>query len=89
MDKDVGRLKGRSVTPPTRPSVTLPKIQRIWGRAAAGAGCDRRSTFWLVSAALDLAWAVLFDFPILLMAALVFAPIHTGLCFEKWNLGLE
>jgi spermidine/putrescine transport system permease protein len=89
MDKDVGRGKGGSVTTPSRPSVTLPQIQGIWGRAGWGRGLDRRSTFWILYLP-PLIWLGLFFLiPILLMAAFSFRADTYGALFGHWNIGLN
>jgi len=87
MDKDVGRGKGRSVTP-TRPAVTLPHFLKKMGEGRGG-GLDRRSTF-LILYLPPLIWLGLFFLiPILLMAAFSFRADTYGSLFENWNLGLN
>jgi len=89
MDKNVGRGKGSSVTAPSRPSVILPQILRIWGRVGWGKGLDRRSTFWILYLP-PLIWLGLFFLiPILLMAAFSFRADTYGALFEHWDLGLN
>jgi len=84
----VGRSKSSPVDPtPSRPSDTLPKIRRIWGRA--GMGLDRRSTFWILYLP-PLIWLGLFFLiPIALMAAFSFRSDTYGALFENWKPGLN
>jgi spermidine/putrescine transport system permease protein len=89
MDKDVGRSKSSSVTPPAPPAPadSLPQIRRIWGKA--GSGRDRSSTFWILYLP-PLIWLGLFFLiPIILMAAFSFRSDTYGALFDGWKFGLN
>jgi spermidine/putrescine transport system permease protein len=85
VDRHVGRGESRTVTTPTRPSVTLPPIRRIWGRAGWGQGLDRRATFWLLYFP-PLFWlSAFFLIPLLLMLAYSFRADMSGDFFKLWQ----
>lgn len=77
------------MTAPSRPSETLPQVQRIWGRTGWGRGLDRRATFWFIYLP-PLVWLVAFlVLPVLLMAAFSFRPDMHGDLFQSWTPSLN
>jgi len=77
------------VTAPSRPSDTLPHIQKVWGRAGSRRGLDRRATFWLIYLP-PLFWLFAFlVLPVLFMALFSFRPDMRGNLFQSWMPTVE
>lgn len=73
------------MTAPSRPSDTLPQIQRIWGRVGWGQGRDQRATFWYIYLP-PLLWLTLFFvLPVILMAVFSFRADMRGDFLQTWT----